>query len=142
MEPIRTARFERKASSVAEIPDSAAFHAQEAFRVQKVIELPQAQYRYFCQHLLEDMPFIAENRLLCGVDEQRRTKCLMITTPQSASCILTNCEGYGYARYAAYVSDKSLVDVDGVPVEHRDQQEPGTDEKSTAHKGRSPGQGR
>ena len=51
METMKTARFERKASSVAEIPDSAAFHAQEAFRVQKVIELPQAQYRYFCQHL-------------------------------------------------------------------------------------------
>ena len=142
LEPITTARFQRKACGVAELPDSAALAAGERFAVAKVIELTSEQYRYFSTHLLEDMPFIAENTELAGFDEQRRRKVLMITTPERPSCLLVDTQGYDYARYTAYVSEKERVNVEGVPVERPNQNGRDAGAKGPAHSVRSPGQSR
>ena len=142
MEPIFTASFQRKAASIAELPDSAAFTARERFQVDKVIELSLQQYRYFSTHLLEDMPFLAENKHLTGVDEHFVTHCLMVTVQERHSCLLVDTQGYDYARYTAYVSEKERVDIAEVPVERLDQKSRNAGEKAPAHGVRKPGQGR
>ena len=142
LEPITTASFQRKAVSIAELPDSAAFTARERFQVDKVIELSLQQYRYFSTHLLEDMPFLAENKHLTGVDEQFVTHCLMITATERHSCLLVDTQGYDYARYTAYVSEKERIDIEDVPVERMDQKARDAGEKAPTHSIRKPGQGR
>ena len=118
--PVTTAEFIRKASGAAELPDSAESPAGNAFRVVKVIELSWEQYRYFSEHLAENMPFIAENKHLTGVDERGVIRCLMITSPVENSCILTDSRGSDYADLAAYVSYKHWIDTKDVPVEWLD----------------------
>ena len=142
LEPVTTAGFQRKAVSVAELPDSTASLAEERFAVAKVIELTSEQYRYFSTHLLEDMPFIAENTELAGFDEQRRRKVLMITIPERHSCLLVDTQGYDYARYTAYVSEKERVNVEGVPVERPNQKGRDAGAKGPAQKSRNPGPSR
>ena len=142
LEPITTASFQRKAVSIAELPDSAAFTARERFVVVKVIELTADQYRYFTTHLLEDMPFIAENAKLAGFDEQHRLKVLMITTSERQSCLLCDSQGYSYSRYTAYVSEKERVNIEGVPVERLNHKGLDTGAKVPAHGVRKPEQAR
>ena len=143
LEPITTASFQRKAVSIAELPDSAAFTARERFVVVKVIELTADQYRYFTDHLMDDtLPFIKENTRLTGCDRDGRTKALMITTPGRNGCLLVNTEGYDYARYAAYASEKGRIDTRGIPVERMEQKARDAGGKAPAHSVRSPGPGR
>ena len=89
-------------------------------RVVKVIELTQEQYQHFCTHLLEDMPFIKANNTLTNCDASGLNHCLLVTTRNIRGGILVDCQGYDYARYAAEVQDKSLLDLRDVPVERCD----------------------
>ena len=70
--------FSYKANHVQKLMDETA---KQPIRVEvlKVIELTWKQYRYFCRHLLEDMPFIAANKKLAGCDNGV-TRCLLVTT--------------------------------------------------------------
>ena len=86
----------------------------------KVIELTQKQYRHFSSHLLEDMPFIAVNRRLMVGDSDGTTHCLLVTTRNIKGGLLVDSQGYDYARYAADLPDKSVLDLREVPVDHYD----------------------
>lgn len=86
--------------------------------VVKIIQLTREQYRYFSTHLLEDMPFIKANRGLTNLDRQGVNHCLLVTTRQNRDAILVDSQGYDYARYTAYVPDKSVLDVRDVAVDH------------------------
>ena len=108
-----------KSCRVQDLKDS---RADGPIRVQvaKVIQLAQEQYRHFCSHLLEDMPFIKANKDLSGSKDKGVTRCLLVTTRKNRDGILVNCEGFDYARYSAYVPDKRALDLRDVPVEHCD----------------------
>ena len=69
---------------------------------------------------LEDMLFIAANRQLSRRDSDNVSHCLLVTTRNIRSGILVNSQGYNYARYAAEVPDKSVLDLRDVPVDHYD----------------------
>ena len=86
----------------------------------KVIELTQEQYRHFCAHLLEDIPFITANRELMGGGSDGVTRCLLVTTRNIRGGLLIDSQGYDYARYAADLLDKSALDLRDVPMEHHD----------------------
>lgn len=93
------------------------------FRIEvaKIIELTQKQYQHFSSHLLENMPFIAANRgLMREVDGVQH--CLLVHDRNRQDGILVQSEGFLYARYAAYVPDKSALDLRDVAVERCNQQ--------------------
>lgn len=110
--------FFRKATSVDYIKDPENWMSHEPVSVVKIIELTEKQYSYFSKHLLEDMPFIAANTELTGCDKgSRRTKCILVTTPNRKDAIAVDSEGYDYARYAAYIPDKGRLPPTNAPVE-------------------------
>ena len=87
----------------------------------KQIELTQAQYQHFSTHLWLDMPFIVANKDLMGCDEENTVShCLLVTSRERRDGILVDCQGFDYARYAAYIHDKSMLDLRDVPVDHYD----------------------
>ena len=113
------AHFCYKACHAGQLTDTKA-DKQIRVQVEKVIELTQQQYQHFSSHLLEDMPFIAANRELAGQDAQGVTRCLLVTTRNIRGGVLVNSEGHNYARYAAEVRDKLVLDLRDVLVDHYD----------------------
>lgn len=111
--------FRFKPCRVSDLEDSRA-DRQLRVEVAKVIELTQEQYRHFCGHLLEDMPFIAANRELMGGGSDGVTRCLLVTTRNIKGGLLVDGQGYDYARYTAEVLDKSALDLREVPTDHYD----------------------
>ena len=87
--------------------------------VVKVIQLTAQQYINFSDNLLRDMPFITANKSLTGHDKGV-THCLLVTTRNIRSGILVDCQGFNYARYSCYVSDKHSLDLRDVVVDHYD----------------------
>lgn len=106
-----------KAGHVRELEEESI---KQPIRVEvvKAILLPQRQFRRFAANLLRDMPFLAENKHLTGYDGGV-TRCLLVTAPNERGGILVDCQGYNYARYSAYLADKTDLDLRGVPVEDR-----------------------
>ncbi len=113
------AHFCYKPSRVWELEDSKA-DGPIRVQVEKVIELTWQQYQHFSTHLLRDMPFIAANRELSGRDPQGAVHCLLVSARNRRDGILVDCQGYDYARYAAYVPDTAALDLRDVPVDHYD----------------------
>ena len=106
-----------------------ASHAQELMEekpaqtihveVVRVIHLSAQHFQHFSANLLRDMPFLAPYKDSTSYDNGV-TRCLLVTTERHHDGILVNCEGYDYARYSCYVSDKHSLDLRDVPVEHYD----------------------
>lgn len=111
--------FCRKPRNVRDLRDVGA-DRPICVRVVKVIELTQEQYQHFCTHMLEDMPFIKANRTLTDRDANGVNHCLLVTARNTQGGILVDCQGYDYARYAAEVRDKSLLDLRDVSVDRCD----------------------
>ncbi len=88
--------------------------------VEQIIQLSQAQYQHFLDHIWEDMPFLAANKALTDCDAQGVNHCLLVTTRNIRGGILVDCQGYDYAQYAAEVRDKSTLDLQDVPIDHYD----------------------
>ena len=87
--------------------------------VVKVIQLTAQQFRHFSANLLQDMPFIIANKNLTNYDKGV-TRCLLVTAKRRRDGILVDCQGFNYARYSAYVSDKRSLDLRDVPVDRYD----------------------
>ena len=106
-----------------------ASHAQELMEdktiqpiqveVVKVLQLTAQQFRDFSTNLLQDMPFLIPKKHLTGYDKGV-TRCLLVTTQRNRDGILVDCQGFNYARYAAYVPDKRCLNLRDVIVEHYD----------------------
>ena len=106
-----------------------ASHAQELMEdktmkpiqveVVKILQLTGQQFRDFSANLLRDMPFLIPNKHLTGYDKGV-TRCLLVTTRGRRDGILVDCQGYSFARYAADLPDKSILDLRDVPVDHYD----------------------
>ena len=71
-------------------------------KVEKVITLSDAEYRYFAGHLLKEYDFIRDNVDLM-YEESGVWHCILVTTKGGEDGILVESEGAGYARYAAPV---------------------------------------
>ena len=112
----QTARFFRKPAQAELLLDDTPIIKPTPFRVTKVEELTQQQFHYFSQHLLEDTLFLIRDRDLMGWD-QDGVRCVLVTSQEQKDGILVNTEGYDYARYAAHLPDKSLLDLADIPVQ-------------------------
>ena len=93
--------------------------SQEAFQVEKVVVLSDAEYAIFRKEgFMQDQVFLFENGDHMWFDPSESCwHCLLIKGEHSREGILVEAEGYSYARYAAHVPDCSLVRVGEVPVQ-------------------------
>ena len=117
--PTQTARFVCKAERVRELTDALTHMTRQSpFQVVKIIELTEAQYQHYAAHLGEEAPFITANQTIMGTDKRGVTRCLLITVRSRRDGILIDAQGYDYARYSAYIRDKSRRSLRDIPVEH------------------------
>lgn len=48
------------------------------------------------------------------------SRCLLVTARNIRGGVLVDCQGYSFARYAADLPDKSILDLRDVPIDHYD----------------------
>ncbi|MGI6175194.1 MAG: hypothetical protein ACOYJC_03315 [Christensenellales bacterium] len=110
--------FLRKAPNIQELQSYAAHQdKRQQLRVVKSIVLSPAMYDAFRENLLFDWAIVHENAKL--VYDGHVWNCALICTTDRKEAICVNPEGYGYARYAAYIADHSMLDLSDVPAERR-----------------------
>ena len=68
----------------------------------RVVFLPDDQYRRFQKNMLDDYDFISQYRDEMYQDGDT-VHCILVKGMNSSDGILVNSEGSGYARYAAYL---------------------------------------
>lgn len=71
--------------------------------IEKIVELPENEYKHFKAAPLRDMSFIAENTDLMYRDENGIHHCLLALGEGSSDGILIESEGYNYARYSSFI---------------------------------------
>ena len=83
-----------------------------------MIELPAKQYHRYMNELLRDVSFISRNVADMRFDGKTETfLCLFVTCRDASTGLLVESEGFGYARYTAFISEKKALVLDGIPVE-------------------------
>jgi len=97
------ANFKRKALRDEVIP-------VDKFIIEKVIELPINEFNIFLDDMLDDYDFIKENKDLMYVDKDNIWHAIYVTAKDVDYGILIQSEGYGYARYSAFLR-KCYVEV-------------------------------
>lgn len=73
--------------------------------IEKLVILPEPEYRHFCTKMLADYDFIAENREFMyaeGPAGRERYYCLLVMGEDSEDGVLVESGGADYARYVAY----------------------------------------
>lgn len=71
--------------------------------IEKIVELPEAEYKYFKSAPIRDMSFIAENTNRMYRDENGVFHCLLVMGEGSSDGVLIEAEGYNYARYSSFM---------------------------------------
>ena len=81
--------------------------------VDRIIELDSDSFQYFANHLLEDYPFISENKDWMMYDEKGIRHCLLVVGEGFDDGILVESEGSDYARYSCLIPNaRSLVNAE------------------------------
>lgn len=87
-----------------------------ACRVDKVVELPPAAFARLIQNPLSDHDFIKAFNAEKHERDNHVRSCLLVLKGQEKDGILIVPQGYGYARYSAYIPDaRSLVQQELTP---------------------------
>lgn len=76
----------------------------QPWEIERTVELPPSEFRYFKEHLLRDQSFIAERSEEMHMDSSGVTHGMLVLCEGIDDGILVNSEGFAYARYAAYLS--------------------------------------
>ena len=76
----------------------------QPWEIERTVELPPGEFRYFKEHLLKDQSFIAECAESLHMDSSGVTHGMLVLCEGIDDGILVNSEGFAYARYAAYLS--------------------------------------
>jgi hypothetical protein len=71
--------------------------------IDKIVELPETEYKYFKSAPLRDMSFIAQNVEVMHKDENGTAHCLLVLGEGCSDGVLIEAEGYNYARYSSYM---------------------------------------
>lgn len=71
--------------------------------IEKIVELPENEYKYFKTAPLRDMSFIAENTDLMYRDPNGIYHCLLVLGEGCSDGVLIEAEGYNYARYSSFM---------------------------------------
>ncbi len=97
-------KFERKAYREQIIPE-------DDFVIETVVELPIKEFNKFLDDMLADYKFIEERKHLMYVDENNIWHAIYVTAKGIDYGILVQSEGYGYARYSAFLRRCHVVEV-------------------------------
>jgi hypothetical protein len=89
-------------------------------QVEQIIQLTYEQYQHFLSHIWEDMPFFEAHKRSTDCDSKGVSRCLLVTARNIRGGVLVDCQGYSFARYAADLPDKSILDLRDVPIDHYD----------------------
>lgn len=100
-------KFERKAFKEQIIP-------QDEFVIEKVVEIPLKEFNKFLDDMLGDYKFIEEHKDLMYINNNDIWHAILITTKEVDFGILVQSEGYGYARYSAYIRKVDIEDLHNV----------------------------
>jgi hypothetical protein len=76
---------------------------QHQFVIEKAVLIDQNLFNQFIQDPLQDYEFINKHKELMCRDKLDVFHCIFVTTNECDFGILVESEGYGYARYAAYL---------------------------------------
>ena len=71
--------------------------------VEKVIEIPETDFKRLLAAPLEDKYYIKQYRKLMGVDEDSTSHCILVIDCHNGDGMLIESEGYNYARYSQYI---------------------------------------
>lgn len=111
---MKKAYFLRKAADLeavkAAYQDNKGTDKGVSFVIEKILELPEAEYRAFAENLLADRYFIRENENLMCVDVNKVWHCILVKAEGAKEGILVEAEGYDYARYAAYYKEPDTAE--------------------------------
>ena len=80
--------------------------------INKIITLPENDFKYFISHLLEDHAFIMENKHLMGMDIRdgnRIQQCIAVRNAGGNDAVIVNSVGYNYARLSAYLPAAGVI---------------------------------
>ena len=97
-------KFERKAFKEQIVPE-------DDFVIETVVELPISKFNKFLDDMLADYDFIEEHKNLMYVDENNIWHAIYVTAKGIDYGILVQSEGYGYARYSAFLRRCHVVEV-------------------------------
>ena len=100
------ALFTRKAFNVEELKRRTGEERDKVpFVIEKVIELPEDQFKEVCNNLLDDYDFLEEAVDLMYVDKNGVWHVVLVKAIDGTEAIGTNIEGYKYFRYSFYIPD-------------------------------------
>lgn len=114
---IEKAIFYRKPIHVGELKQRCDERFASGFCVERIAEIPQAEFKGFQEELYGYYRVLYDNRD-CMFSEPggKGYHCLLITTPERKEGIMVEAEGYAYARYAAYIPDCGRLELDHAEV--------------------------
>ncbi len=118
--PITTAWFFSKPGCTPDQQRDAPSTKPMPFQVVREIILTESAYRRFQRDPLAATPFTAARTKLTGYDQQSGCLlCLLVTTRKRLDGILVG-SGGSHAKYAAYVRDKTVLDLEGMSRDNLD----------------------
>lgn len=119
--PITTARFFGKPDCTAALQGEELSAKPMPFQVVREVILTESAYRRFQRAPLADTPFIDARTKPTGYDRQAGClRCLLVTTRKRLDGILVGSDDCAHAEYAAYVRDKTALDLEGMSRDNLD----------------------
>lgn len=110
-------RFHRKVSNRSEIEDFSRYGEDDRFDVRMTVELSPKDFDRYSRDLLYDQPFIEDNKKQMWVDDDGCYHCILVHDSANNRGFLVESEGYGYARYLAYVQDTRELDLQNISAQ-------------------------
>ena len=79
--------------------------------IEKVVTLYGVQFEDMKNHILDDNPWIDENRDLMYIDDNHTAHCILFLDSETGDGIITEAEGFRYARKSQFIPNaKALLD--------------------------------
>lgn len=107
-------RFHRKVSNRSEIEDFSRYGEDDCFDVRMTVELSPKDFDRYSHDLLYDQPFIEDNKDQMWIDHDGCYHCILVHDSKNNRGFLVESEGYGYARYIAYVQNTMEIDLTNI----------------------------
>lgn len=116
--------FYRKHIGKEYIKSDDSWMTKEKFKIEQIVILSPAEYDYFSNHFLEKLPYVEEYKNIMRYDTDGKHHCVLVTSTNSIEAIIVNSEGYSYARYTAYVPDRTKLDLKDIPAKSYETDQP------------------
>lgn len=107
-------RFHRKVSTRSEIENFSRYGEDDRFDVRMTVELSPEDFDRYSRELLDDQPFIRDNMDQMWIGHDGCYHCILVHDSENNRGFLVESEGYGYARYIAYVQDTRELDLQNI----------------------------